>query len=119
MLFAWAWEGFEVSCGLVPVGGSLQVWAGGVWKIRESRWRVTKLKSLRASVVLLGLIGFFFCGMGALADADVDLEVIRCPDDGIQPRGLVDDEGTIHLIYYKREGENGDLFYVTRRDGAW
>jgi hypothetical protein len=36
----------------------------------------------------------------------------RVPDGGIQPQAAVDAQGTVHLIYFKGEARNGDLYYV-------
>jgi hypothetical protein len=45
------------------------------------------------------------------------VEVVTVPDGGIQPQAIVDARGTIHLIYFKGEPGNGDLFYVRRQTG--
>ena len=72
-------------------------------------------KKFTRSVLLFSIGSLFFYGFAALADAGVDIEIVRTPDDGIQPRAVVDNQGTIHLIYYKKASENGDLFYITRQ----
>ncbi|MGH9434604.1 MAG: hypothetical protein ACRD06_01240 [Terriglobia bacterium] len=44
---------------------------------------------------------------------------MRTPEGGIQPQGVVDQRGTLHLIYFK--GDNsaaGDAFYVQRGPGS-
>lgn len=38
----------------------------------------------------------------------------RVPDGGIQPQVAVDSEGVVHLVYFKGEPANGDLFYCRR-----
>ncbi len=45
------------------------------------------------------------------------VDVVRVPDGGIQPQAAVDDSGTLHLVYFKGDPANGDLFYVTRSVG--
>lgn len=41
---------------------------------------------------------------------------IPVPGGGIEPQAVVDDEGTIHLVYYKGDAARGDLFYVKSGD---
>ena len=49
------------------------------------------------------------------------VEIVATPNGGIQPQGVVDAAGTIHLLYFKGEAGTGDLFYVRRqaRDAAF
>jgi hypothetical protein len=42
------------------------------------------------------------------------VEILRAPNGGVQPRAVVDGDGTIHLVYFKAKGAKGDLFYTTR-----
>ena len=42
------------------------------------------------------------------------VKALSVPDDGIQPQALVDTQGVLHLIYFRGEPGNGDLFYVRR-----
>jgi hypothetical protein len=37
---------------------------------------------------------------------------MRTPQGGLQPQAVVDDCGTLHLIYFKGEPAGGDLFYL-------
>lgn len=46
------------------------------------------------------------------------VRVARVPDGGLQPQLAVDDKGTVHLIYFKGEAANGDIFYVYSRDAG-
>lgn len=41
-----------------------------------------------------------------------DIQVIRTPNSGIQPRALIDRTGVLHLLYYTGDHLHGDLFYV-------
>src|SRR5437763_4357251 len=43
--------------------------------------------------------------------------LLRVPDRGIQPQAAVDGKGVVHLIYFKGEPGNGDVFYVRSDDG--
>jgi len=62
-------------------------------------------------------------GNEALAEDQLATKVTlqRTPEDGIQPQAVVDEKGTIHLIYFKGEAIAGDVFYVRSADGgaAW
>lgn len=46
----------------------------------------------------------------------VDLQ--RVPERGIQPQVAIDNNGTIHLVYFKGDPSEGDLFYVRSKDGV-
>ena len=37
--------------------------------------------------------------------------VLRTPDGGIQPQAVIDAKGVIHLIYFKGNPFEGDLFF--------
>ncbi|MFP6899297.1 MAG: sialidase family protein [Opitutales bacterium] len=41
----------------------------------------------------------------------------KTPHGGIQPQAIVDASGTVHLLYYKGQPREGDLFYVSRAKG--
>ena len=41
----------------------------------------------------------------------------KTPHGGIQPQVIVDASGTLHLLYYKGQPREGDLFYVSRGKG--
>ncbi|HEV2209489.1 MAG TPA: hypothetical protein VG167_11975 [Verrucomicrobiae bacterium] len=43
--------------------------------------------------------------------------LLRTPDHGIQPQAAVDNQGVVHLIYFKGEASGGDIFYVRKRPG--
>jgi hypothetical protein len=43
--------------------------------------------------------------------------LLRVPDHGIQPQVAVDAKGVVHLIYFKGDPANGDLFYSRSEDG--
>src|SRR5215475_8851679 len=43
--------------------------------------------------------------------------LVRTPDGGIQPQAAVDNQGVVHLIYFKGEPTGGDVFYVHRASG--
>ena len=41
---------------------------------------------------------------------------IRVPNGGIQPQVVVDNKGTVHLIYFKGDPVQGDVYYVRSKD---
>src|SRR5262249_51452270 len=43
--------------------------------------------------------------------------LLRVPDPGLQPQGVVDGKGVVHLVYFKGEAKGGNLFYVRSEDG--
>ncbi len=45
-----------------------------------------------------------------------DIQTIRTPNNGIQPRAILDRSGTLHLLYYLGDHLHGDLFYVKSSD---
>ena len=38
--------------------------------------------------------------------------MVATPDDGIQPQAVVDDRGTIHIVYFKGDAAGGDVYYL-------
>jgi len=44
------------------------------------------------------------------------VELLRVPDQGLQPKVVVDEKGVVHLTYFKGEPSHGDVFYA-RIDG--
>src|SRR5439155_4367383 len=51
------------------------------------------------------------------AAASPEIQVLRAPNDGLQPQAAIDSSGTLHLIYFKGEPGGGDLFYVRQDRG--
>lgn len=45
------------------------------------------------------------------------VRVIRAPNSGLQPQALLDERGTLHLIYLAGEPGASDVFYVRRAKG--
>jgi hypothetical protein len=48
----------------------------------------------------------------------VSVSVIETPNGGIQPQAVIDDQGVIHLIYFKGEPSGGSLFYARLEPGG-
>lgn len=64
------------------------------------------------AVRVLVLCVFTIC---ASAADSTKVTLVRTPDGGIQPQAAVDGEGVVHLIYYKGDARNGDIFYVRQQ----
>ncbi|MGH2396752.1 MAG: hypothetical protein ACRDFW_07155, partial [bacterium] len=71
------------------------------------------MKVLTMRVWMLGLL----LALPAVAAGDERVMLIRTPDGGIQPQAAMDDQGILHLIYFKGEPGAGDVFYVRREPG--
>lgn len=54
----------------------------------------------------------------ARAESMARVAVRRVPQQGIQPQAAVDDQGTMHLIYFRGAAAGGDLFYTRSADGG-
>jgi len=46
------------------------------------------------------------------------VRVSRVPGGGLQPQVAIDGQGTLHLIYYAGDPQQGDLFYLKSTDGG-
>jgi len=64
------------------------------------------------AVCVLALCAFSFC---AIAAGSTKVTLVRTPDGGIQPQAAADRQGVVHLIYYKGDARNGDIFYVRQQ----
>jgi hypothetical protein len=53
-----------------------------------------------------------------LSSSSPQVELKRVPDGGIQPQTAVDQDGTVHLVYFKGDPAEGDLFYVRSKNGT-
>lgn len=73
-----------------------------------SNWSVSGLRSIMAIVVAL----FLFAGGAAFAEVLIQ----PTPDGGFQPRLVVDEQGGVHLLYFKKRlrapsAREGNLYY--------
>jgi hypothetical protein len=55
-------------------------------------------------------------GFAAEKDARGRVRICRVPDGGIQPQAMLDDKGTVHLVYYTGDAHAGRLFYAVSKD---
>ncbi len=66
------------------------------------------------------LVNSLFLGafmVSAMAADRGKVSLTRTPDGGIQPQAATDRAGQVHLIFYKGDAGNGDIFYVRQRPG--
>lgn len=47
-----------------------------------------------------------------------EVQLLRVPNEGIQPQVAVAPDGTVHMLYYKGEAGSGDIFYVASNDSG-
>src|SRR5262245_27643279 len=71
------------------------------------------MKPVRVSAIL-GVVWLACCPIALAAKPPT---ILRTPDRGIQPQAIVDSKGVLHLIYFKGDPANGDIFYVRREPG--
>src|SRR5438045_4276487 len=50
--------------------------------------------------------------LSRLVTGQPHVSVVSTPDDGIQPQAVVDDRGTIHVVYFKGDPAGGDVYYL-------
>ena len=87
---------------------------------------MTRTELIFTRLYLFGMalaVGFFIVVSGrewAMPEAlavGSEVTLLRTPDDGIQPQADVDDNGVVHLIYFKGDPMAGDIYYVRRTPG--
>lgn len=50
-------------------------------------------------------------------DQGTKINLVRTPDNGLQPQAVMDEHGTLHLIYLSGDPAASDVFYVRRAPG--
>ncbi|HET6569088.1 MAG TPA: sialidase family protein [Rhodothermales bacterium] len=76
-----------------------------------------KAKVLGVVVLLIVCVGVALAAAGGDERVASDVELVRTPDGGIQPQAVVDERGTVHLIYFKGDPKGGDVYYARRAPG--
>jgi hypothetical protein len=51
----------------------------------------------------------------AVGETRPEVKLMRVPEGGVQPQALVDEHGTLHLIYLRGETQSCDVMYCERR----
>jgi hypothetical protein len=54
----------------------------------------------------------------SLSSQTVKVQAIKTPNGGIQPQAAIDDQGTVHLLYFKGDPAAGDIYYVRQTAGS-
>jgi hypothetical protein len=84
---------------------------------KRMRW----VGALCLGLGILSLV-LVFSGKGvestARAEGGGKVDLLRVPNQGIQPQVAVDRKGIVHLIYFRGEPANGDIFYVRSADSG-
>jgi hypothetical protein len=47
-----------------------------------------------------------------------DISLVRVPNGGIQPQAVMNQSGTLHLLYYSGDPAGGNLYYVQSSDAG-
>ncbi len=75
---------------------------------------MTRFSSRSIGALAVSALLVFWMSPMAIAGEEPLIRLERVPDGGIQPQVTVDDEGVVHLVYFKGEPANGDLYYCRR-----
>src|SRR4051812_48634909 len=59
-----------------------------------------------------------FTGFAAEKNSGSRVNLRRVPRGGIQPQLVLDEKGTLHLVYYSGDAHHGNLFYTRSKDGG-
>src|ERR1043166_9448891 len=64
------------------------------------------------------IISLFICALGYASDRATQVRLTRVPEGGLQPQVAVDSKGAVHLIYFKGDPKQGDVYYTRSVDGG-
>jgi hypothetical protein len=101
-------------CGCAQLNYNLEI-----YKEEKGMKRVLGGSTLKSSfaVGLLTLLLIICSQVESLSSDNKLVNLIRTPNGGIQPQGIMDDQGNLHLIYFSGDPVAGDIFYVRRDSG--
>jgi hypothetical protein len=68
------------------------------------------LQSLFLGICLIG-------ASHSTVNAETKVKLAKTPNEGIQPKVIVDGSGTIHLVYYKGDAQSGNIYYSRKNSG--
>ncbi len=85
------------------------LWEAGLWKNFSPEFMKHRILLLICSLVL---------ALSSFAAETARVELLRTPNEGIQPQTLVDSAGVVHLIYFKGEARAGDVFYAKKEPAS-
>ena len=75
-------------------------------------------RTLAVAVALTVAGGCVSDSLDHSAGSRLGVAIWQVPDGGRLPQAIVVDDGTVHLVYFQGEANEGDLMYVTRKPGA-
>jgi hypothetical protein len=82
----------------------------------NNKWKFPLISALLRSAILISSWGLVFPAFpNPVSTPKVQLQ--RVPDGGIQPQVAVDQDGIVHLVYFKGNPSQGDLLYARSKDG--
>jgi hypothetical protein len=70
------------------------------------------------ATILLACTGCSSVDADSLSQPAEKVTLSRVPGGGLQPQVAVDAQGVVHLLYYKGEAKQGDLYYVRSSDNG-
>lgn len=68
-------------------------------------------------VCCAGVVLQLSVGHASLPSHSAAVRLLRVPNGGLQPQAVMDERGTLHLIYFKGEPGGGNIYYVRRNSG--
>lgn len=79
-----------------------------------------KVKQMARKLIFSSWCCFVVLAGWALSDVSANgkVDLVRVPNGGFQPQALMDERGTLHLIYLAGDAATSDVFYVSRAAGA-
>jgi len=78
-----------------------------------------KYAKLSVGVAQVLLVGIMVAGysMHARLPATLKINLLRTPNNGVQPQTVLDPDGVLHMIYFKGDASGGEIEYVRREPG--
>jgi hypothetical protein len=84
-------------------------------------YRISQNPLRNSSLLILFIILFFIEGTGLtrtpIVSKSQQVRLLKTPNGGIQPQAVMDERGSLHLIYFFGDPAAGDIFYVRRETG--
>ena len=77
---------------------------------------VHKMKKWAFAVLEILALAIVSSSLYARIDKGQSVRVVRVPNQGIQPQVAVDNKGIVHMIYFKGDPSQGDVYYVRSKD---
>ena len=76
------------------------------------------MKHLRCDWLIIGsVLALLMLGSQPIAAQSAHVNLLRAPNNGLQPQAMLDEHGTLHLIYLAGEPSASNVFYVRHEAG--